>query len=153
MQFTFQLKVFLILQYINQSSQIIYYNTNRTVAQNSDHKIQTFKLKLSNNSLAHCLSVLAYSDYWIKVKLGMLKLVKQGKSNQRELKNQSNRNLKRENTCKCICKIPQFWAKDTNTAHHTFLERRHLEVTKESYYVQSSEGSQQKGASSQTIMI
>ena len=71
----------------SHNSQIIYYNTNSTKAQNSDHKIQAFKLKLSKNSLAHSLSVSAYSDYWIKVKLEMPKWVKQCKSNERELKN------------------------------------------------------------------
>ena len=30
------------------------------------------------------------------------------------------------------------------TAHHTFLESRHLEVTKDPYYVFSTEGSQKK---------
>ena len=129
-QFIFQLKVFLILQYISHNFQIIYYNTNRTVSQNSDCKIQAFKLKLSKNSLAHCLNVSAYSGYWIKVKLGMPKSVKQGKSNERELKNQDKRNLNRENTCQYICKITQFWVKVTNTTCHPFLERRHLEFTK-----------------------
>ena len=61
--------------------------------------------------------------------------------------------MHRKNTCKYICKIPQFWAKATNTAHNTFLERRHPEVTKEPYYVLSSEGSQQNDNSSRTIMI
>ena len=51
--------------------QIVYYNTNRTAAQKAGIKIQAFKLKLSINSLAHGLSVSSYSDYWIKVKLGM----------------------------------------------------------------------------------
>ena len=69
------------------NSQIVYYNTSRTAAQNADLKIQAFKLKLSKNSLAHCLSVSAYSDYWIKVKFGMTKWVKQGNSNKSELKN------------------------------------------------------------------
>ena len=83
----------------------------------------------------------------------MPKSVKQGKSNERELKNQGKKNLNKENICKCICKITQFWAKATNTVHHTFLERRHPEVTKEPYYVLSPEGSQQKGTSSWAIMI
>ena len=61
--------------------------------------------------------------------------------------------MHRKNTCKYIYKIPQFWAKATNTAHHTFLERRHPEVTKEPYYVLSPEGSQQNDNSSRTIMI
>ena len=61
------------------------YNTNRTVAQNSEET--HFKLKLSKKSLAHCLSVSGYSEFWIKVKLGMPKWVKQGKRNERELKN------------------------------------------------------------------
>ena len=65
--------------YVSHNSQIIYYNTNRIVAQNSDHTIQAFKLKLSKNTLAHCLRVSAYSDYWIKLKLGTPKRVKQGK--------------------------------------------------------------------------
>ena len=58
-----------------------------------------------------------------------------------------------ENTCKNICKTPQFWENSTNTAHHTFIERRHPEVTEEPYYVLSHEGSQQKGTSSWTILI
>ena len=33
------------------------------MAQNSEGKIQAFKSKLSKNSLEHCLSVSAYSDY------------------------------------------------------------------------------------------
>ena len=57
------------------------------MAQNSDRKIQAFKLELSKKPLAHCLSVSVYSDYWIQVKLGMPKWVKRGKSNERELKN------------------------------------------------------------------
>ena len=47
------------------------YNTNRTVAQNSEET--HFKLKLSKKSLAHCLSVSGYSGFWIKIKLGMPK--------------------------------------------------------------------------------
>ena len=43
-------------------------------------------------------------------------------------------------------------AKATSTAHHTFLERRHPEVTNESYYFLSPEGSQRKGTSSWTIV-
>ena len=57
------------------------------MVQNTDHKIQAFKLKLLKNYLAHCLSVSTYSDYWIKVKIRMPKWVKQGTSNDRELKN------------------------------------------------------------------
>ena len=38
-----------------------------------------------------------------------------------------------------VCKKPQF-----RTAHHISLERRHPEVTKDSYYVMSSEGSQKR---------
>ena len=41
------------------------------MGQNLDRKTQALKLKLSKNSLAHCLSVSAYSDHWIKVKLGI----------------------------------------------------------------------------------
>ena len=74
----------------------------------------------------------------------MPKWVKQGKSNERELKNQGKRNLNRQNTYKYICKIPQFWAKAINTAHHVVLERRHPEVTKESYYVLSLRGANKK---------
>ena len=58
-----------------------------------------------------------------------------------------------ENNRKYIYKIPQFWEKATNTAHHTFLERRHPEVTNESYYFLSPEGSQRKGTSSWTNVI
>ena len=36
------------------------------------------------------------------------------------------------------------------TAHHTFLESKHPEVTKNPYYVLSPEGSQKKGISSWT---
>ena len=44
-----------------------------------------------------------------------------------------------------VCKIPQFWAKATVwTVHHTFLERRHPEVTKSPYYISSPEGSQKR---------
>ena len=42
--------------YDSHDSQTNYYNTNWTVTQNSDRKIQAFKLKHSKNSLAHCLS-------------------------------------------------------------------------------------------------
>ena len=38
-----------------------------------------------------------------------------------------------------VCKIPQIW-----TTHHTFLESRHPEVTKNRYYFFSSEWSQKK---------
>ena len=72
---------------ISHNSQIIYYNTNRTMAQNSDCKIQAFKLKLSKNSLAHSLSVSTYSNHWNEFKLEMQKWVKQGKSKESELKN------------------------------------------------------------------
>ena len=42
-----------------------------------------------------------------------------------------------------VCKIPQFGQKLLIwEAHHTFLERRHPEVTKNLYYVLSTEGSQ-----------
>ena len=41
-----------------------------------------------------------------------------------------------------VFKIPQFWEKAT--AHHTFIESRHPEVTKNLYYVCSPEGSQKK---------
>ena len=41
--------------------------------------------------------------------------------------------MNREISCKQICKIPQFWAKAANTAHHTFLERRYPEVSKKSF--------------------
>ena len=42
-----------------------------------------------------------------------------------------------------VCKVPQFWEKATTSeAHHTFLETRHPEVTKNSYYVLSPEWSQ-----------
>ena len=55
-------------------------------------KTETVKFSFLNfiflkNFLPHCLSVATYSDYWIKVKLGMTKWVKQGKSNERVLKN------------------------------------------------------------------
>ena len=48
-------------------------------------------------------------------------------------------------------KYPNFEQKLlTWIAHHTFLESRHPEVTKNSYYVLSPEGSQKKGISSWT---
>ena len=44
-----------------------------------------------------------------------------------------------------VCKIPQFWARlPIQTMHHTFLESRHPEVTKNPYYVLSREWSQKK---------
>ena len=61
--------------------------------------------------------------------------------------------MNREISCKQICKIPQFWAKATNTAHHTFLERRYLRLVKNHFYVLPPEVSQQKGTTSWTIMI
>ena len=57
------------------------------MVQNTDHKIQAFKLKLLKNYLPHCLSVSTYSDYGIKVKIRMSKWVIQGTSNDIELKN------------------------------------------------------------------
>ena len=44
-----------------------------------------------------------------------------------------------------VCKVPQFWANlPIRTAHYTFLENRHPEVTKNLYYVLFPEGSQIK---------
>ena len=44
-----------------------------------------------------------------------------------------------------VCKIPQFWAKlPLRTAHHTFLESRQPELTKNSYNVLPTWGSQKK---------
>ena len=47
-----------------------------------------------------------------------------------------------------VCKIPQFWAKatDSDITHHTFLESRHPEITKNPYHVLSPEWSQKKAS-------
>ena len=52
-----------------------------------------------------------------------------------------------------VCKIPQFWKKvPIWTTHHTFLESRNPEITKNSYYVLSSKAKAKKGISSSRLM-
>ena len=44
-----------------------------------------------------------------------------------------------------VCKLPQFWEKiPILTTHHTFLESRHPEVTKNPYYVLFPKGAKKK---------
>ena len=45
-----------------------------------------------------------------------------------------------------VCKIQQFWAKaeNLNTTHHSFLESRHLKVTKNPYNILFQEESQKE---------